>query len=684
MMTLVVTGVGFLINLYATSYMWDDDRDDGGYHRFFAYMCLFSFAMLVLVTASNLPLLFVGWEGVGLASYLLIGFWYSDKGNAAAGKKAFIANRIGDFGLLVAMALLLDSTGALDFGGIGAGYGALLEKAQIWPFFQLPPSLSWLDHRVEVTRATLIALFLFLGCVGKSAQIPLYVWLPDAMAGPTPVSALIHAATMVTAGVYLVCRMSAVFVLSPVAMAIIAGTGAATALLAATIALAQNDIKKVFAYSTVSQLGFMFMAVGAGAFSAGLFHLLTHAFFKAGLFLAAGAVIHAMHTRIHDSAQAQDMRNMGGLRRWMPGTYFTFLACALAIAGFPLTSGFFSKDEILGRVYHGHIRAAGPGRWEAWPWFGPALYVVGILAATMTAFYVFRAFFMTLWGDFKGWKIDADNPPPHNAPRAMTWPLVALGVLALVAGFLNAGMWPFQLTPFERWLDPIFSDTQSLATVQKGGPSENVLMAIAVSAFAVGAGGAFFVYLMKNGAPARLFAEKVPQVYRLVLDKFRIDELYERTIIAALDALAETADDFDRWVVDGIISRVTSAVIALAGTVLRALQTGVVHVYAAVMALGLVGMGWFFVFRPDASVLVRQEAPGRYALEARSGLGYSFRWYSRSPDRPDTDAFGDRRSIEVDVGQSPQRLVRLEVKNAFDRTAIINVDLAGVGREETP
>jgi NADH-quinone oxidoreductase subunit L len=702
MMTLIVTGVGFLITLYATSYMWDDDREDGGYHRFFAYMSLFFFAMLVLVTAANLPVLFVGWEGVGLSSYLLIGFWYSEQANAAAGKKAFIANRIGDFGLLVAMALLLDSTGALDFQGIGAGYGALLERAQVWPIGHLPtsgvfgvfskPALSWLSTPIQPTRATLIAFFLFLACVGKSAQIPLYVWLPDAMAGPTPVSALIHAATMVTAGVYLVCRLSAVFLLSPVAMATIAGTGAATALLAATIGLVQTDIKKVLAYSTVSQLGIMFMGVGVGAFSAGMFHLLTHAFFKAGLFLAAGSVIHAMHARIHDTAQAQDMRNMGGLRKWMPLTHFSFLSCALAIAGCPLTSGFFSKDEILGRVYRARVHAPSLGgevRWEAWTWFGPALYVVGIVAATMTAFYVFRALFLTFWGDFRGWRVDRADPSgetpavraPHESPRSMTWPIVVLALLALEAGFFNAGVY-FHFTPFDDWLAPLFRYTGSIATLREGGPSETLLAAVATGAFALGAGGAYVIYVMKKGEPARLLAEKAPRAYRLVLDKFRVDELYERTVIAALDALAEAAADFDKWVVDGILSRVTSAVVALTGTVLRAFQTGIVHAYAAVMMLGLFAMGWFFVWRPDASVSVQKKAPGLYALEAAPGLGYRFRWYSKSPDRPDTDAFGARRAVEVELPEGQTRSIKLEVKNAFERTAVKSIVLSGSAAQD--
>jgi NADH-quinone oxidoreductase subunit L len=373
------------------------------------------------------------------------------------------------------------------------------------------------------------------------------------------------------------------------------------------------------------------------------------------------------------------MRNMGGLRRWMPRTHFAFLSCALAIAGCPLTSGFFSKDEILGLALKSQIHATTPGepRWEAGPWFGHTLYAVGVIAATMTAFYIFRALFMTFWGDFRGWKVEAGTAAPHESPRAMTVPLIILALFALEVGFLNAGIRPFEFTPFEHWLHPLFADTQSLVKVTKGGPSETLLLAVATAIFALGAGSAYVVYVMNGGAPARLLAEKLPRLYRLVLDKFRVDELYDRTIVAFLNALSEVAADFDTWVVDGIISRVTSALVALAGTLLRAFQTGVVHVYGAVMALGIVGLGWFFVWRPDASMTVEQKVPGHYTLEARPGIGYRFRWYSKSSDRPDTDAFGDRRTIEVDLSDGEPRKVMLEVKNAFERTAIITVDLHG-------
>jgi NADH-quinone oxidoreductase subunit L len=321
-MALVVTGIGFLIHLYSTKYMEEDE----GYHRFFSYLNLFIFAMLVLILGDNLPVLFVGWEGVGLCSYLLIGFWFEEGVNAQAGKKAFITNRIGDFGLLVAMGLLVYYAGALDWSGIDANGQRLVHSVKVWPIGNeipiaqyLPDSwAAWVNEHRHVSVATLVGLALFLGCAGKSAQIPLYVWLPDAMAGPTPVSALIHAATMVTAGVYLVCRLAGVFVLSPAAMFTVAFVGAITAFFAATIALVQNDIKKVLAYSTVSQLGYMFLGVGVGAFASGFFHVVTHAFFKACLFLGAGSVIHAMHARIHDHDASQDMRNMGGLQKYMP------------------------------------------------------------------------------------------------------------------------------------------------------------------------------------------------------------------------------------------------------------------------------------------------------------------------------------------------------------------------------
>jgi NADH-quinone oxidoreductase subunit L len=698
-MMLIITGVGFLIHLYATAYMWDDHRADGGFHRFFAYLNLFCFAMLVLVTGASLPIMFVGWEGVGLCSYLLIGFWYSDDQNAAAGKKAFIANRIGDFGLLVAMALLVAYTGSLDFEGVAGGSAGLLERIQIWPIgpgFSTTGFFSFLSQPVRPTVATVVALALFLGCAGKSAQIPLYVWLPDAMAGPTPVSALIHAATMVTAGVYLICRLPIVFLLSPFAMAVVAFVGALTALFAATIGLAQTDIKKVLAYSTVSQLGFMFLGVGVGAFTAGFFHLLTHAFFKACLFLCAGSVIHAMHARVHDGVASQDMRNMGGLAKYMRLTYLTFGASCLAIAGLPLTSGFFSKDEILYHAAVNHIGAAadpvsGVKRWEAGAGFSWLLYVMGLVAATMTAFYMFRALFLTFWGEFRGWKVnpkyvapeqhghehheepysaDVEGPEPHESPPPMTVPLMVLAALALVGGIFNPGLITGHFAPLEHWLEPVFSGADGFVKVRDDAAKAGVLAIPGVFAFAIGSVGAYWVYVMQRGAPAKELTEKAPGLYRLVLDKWRIDELYERTVLGMVDSLAETAALFDKWFVDGIIARLTSLLVAFLGTILRAVQTGVVHVYAAVMVVGIAVMGWFFVWRPQATAVVREAQPGHYVVEASPGLGYQYRWRVKSPDKPDSEAWSRRQSVEVDVEPGETKLIKVEVKNAFERTAV--------------
>jgi NADH-quinone oxidoreductase subunit L len=729
-MMLVITGVGFLIHLYATSYMWDDARADGGFHRFFAYLNLFVFAMLVLVLGSSLPILFVGWEGVGLCSYLLIGFWYSDDANASAGKKAFIANRIGDFGLLVAMSLLLAYTGALDWHGIGAGSGGLLERIQIWPIGHgmhlkiLGPALeAKLNTPFTPTVATVVGLMLFLGCAGKSAQIPLYVWLPDAMAGPTPVSALIHAATMVTAGVYLVCRLSGVFLLSPIAMAVIAFTGALTAVFAATIGLVQHDIKKVLAYSTVSQLGYMFLGVGVGAFTAGFFHVFTHAFFKACLFLGAGSVIHAMHVQIHDTAASQDMRNMGGLRKWMPLTHATFLVSCLAIAGIPPFSGFFSKDEILFRAFANHIHALGgtaaAPRWEAPMWFGPVLYVMGVAGAVMTAFYMFRAYFLTFWGDFRGWKPNpalapaghghghdahgdldehghdsghdhhdaaahhahdpnAEGPEPHESPWQMTYPLVILGTLAAVAGFLNAGIFHApSLLAMEHWLEPVFKGADEVVKSREGAEHmEAGLAAIGALVGIAGTGIAYFVYMMKNGEPAKQLAQSFPRLYALVYDKWRVDELYDETAIAAVDSLADTSNKFDKWVIDGIIAKLTSAIVAAFGTVLRAVQTGVVHAYAFVMVIGLVGMGWYFV-KPHPNPRIREEHNGKIVLEAAPGLGYEYRWHSKDPTKPDFADWTLLRSVEVEAPPAgTSKVVRLEVRNAFDRVATADIEVA--------
>lgn len=714
-MMLVVTGVGFLIHVYASEYM----RDDKGYWRFFCYLNLFVFSMLVLILGDNLPVLFVGWEGVGLCSYLLIGFWYDKTPNAGAGKKAFIANRIGDFGLLVAMFLLAVYCGALDWDGIQRNANDLVVLNErpgaigLWPIgggefrdiviggITLPLHYLQPDNPWKITAATAVGLMLFLGATGKSAQIPLYVWLPDAMAGPTPVSALIHAATMVTAGIYLICRLSFVFVLSPAVMLIIALTGAATALLAATIAVVQNDIKRVLAYSTVSQLGFMVLGVGVGAFTAGFFHVFTHAFFKACLFLGAGSVIHAMHARIHDEDRSQDMRNMGGLRKYMPLTYWTFAASTLCIIGFPLTSGWFSKDEILAQTLVSTpagvslANADAPWQWPSWaPWL---LWLMGIAAATLTAFYMCRAVFLTFWGDFRGWTIgrpsavaksevdgeEADGVPhddlsrpghaPHESPRSMTIPLLILAAAAIVAGIFNPGalrlaVSTFDFLPLEHWLSPVFADAERGISMAEHGVAhtrEIISLLGAFGAFAIGSGGAYWVYVKEGGRPARELMLKVPRLYRLVLDKWRVDEAYDKTVVSGVDALADTAASVDQGIIDMVLARLTSLAVAAAGTVLRVFQNGVVHVYAAAMAIGVMALGWFFV-TPHAELTVHEQG-GEYTLLAGPGPGYQFRWYPEASSEPQTEDFGSTDTLTVRLEQGKSQTVKLEVKNAFGR-----------------
>ena len=704
-MMLVVTGIGFLIHLYSAAYMWEDPS----FHRFFAYLNLFIFAMLVLILGDSLPLLFVGWEGVGLCSYLLIGFWFTDEKNASAGKKAFIANRVGDFGLLVGMSMLLYYTGALDWAGINAGAQGLLTKVQIWPLGNgLPSFLSFLMPAapIEVYASTLCGLMLFLGCAGKSAQIPLYVWLPDAMAGPTPVSALIHAATMVTAGVYLVCRLSPVFVLSPAAMAVIAATGAATAIFAATIGLVQNDIKKVLAYSTVSQLGYMFLGVGVGAFTDGFFHVFTHAFFKACLFLGAGSVIHAMHARVHDTDASQDMRNMGGLRHHMPYTHATYLVSCLAIAGVPLTAGFFSKDEILAKAYESLV--VGPGgenlkdMWHAGPMFGRTLFFIGILAATMTAFYMFRTYFLTFWGEFKGWKVVAgwkdphhghdhhdhhehfepgqaahhlEGPTPHESPWQMTVPLVVLGSGAILAGFLNAKilgetLHNHSITWLDHWLEPVFVKAMTMVKVPPFEAGHAWGLAVpGMLAAAAGIGFAYYAYVVHQGVPVRDIAAKVPGLHRLLLDKWRVDELYEDTVIGAVDELASTAVLIDKWIIDGILAKLTALIVTGAGHLLRLTQNGRVQMYGAAMVAGTVGIMWFlYVPHPDVAISTDPEGTS-YKVTAGGGVGYSFRWDADGDGQWDSPEFSDGDSVEVKVDPGKMQRVRLEVKNAFGRIA---------------
>jgi NADH-quinone oxidoreductase subunit L len=729
-MMLVVTGVGFLIHLYATEYM----AEDPGFARFFAYLNLFVFAMLVLILADNLPVLFVGWEGVGLCSYLLIGFWYDKMPNAAAGKKAFIANRVGDFGLICGMFLLVWYTGALDWTGIAAGAASLRDThvdsqlVHLWPvgggvydtpFAFLQPGYMQAHHiwilqsitpsaPITISAATAVGLALLLGCTGKSAQIPLYVWLPDAMAGPTPVSALIHAATMVTAGVYLICRLSFIFVMSPFVMMIIACIGAATALFAATIALVQNDIKKVLAYSTISQLGFMFLGVGVGAFTAGFFHVFTHAFFKACLFLCAGSVIHAMHARVHDDDRAQDMRYMGGLRKYMPITYWSFFASTLAIAGCPLTSGFFSKDEILYRAFvdttvNPFTEALTKQNVEVWVpphVLGPMLYLVGLSAAVMTAFYMFRALFLTFWGDFRGWTIgrpsllakeehdggdhheDLSSPgyPPRESRWPMTVPLIVLATCSIVAGFIfNAGPIPIALLhSMDHWLDPVFEPVKNAIIIPEGAEKTAlVLLVPGIAAFFFGSGLAWWMYVSEKGKPARRAADAAPRLHTILLNKWYVDELYDIVVVAAVDALADTCAAFDQFVVDGLIAKVPAFFVAISGSILRAFQTGVVHVYAAFMAIGLAAFGWFFIVpHPVATVASVGTDTGDYVVTAAPGMGYQYRWDADGNGQFDSEHTSNLSSVKVHLDEGQDKNLLIEATSVFGITRQATVPIS--------
>jgi NADH-quinone oxidoreductase subunit L len=707
-MMLVITGVGFLIHLYSSEYMKKDD----GYHRFFAYLNLFCFAMLTLVMADNLAILFVGWEGVGLCSYLLIGFWFDDEKNASAGRKAFIVNRIGDFGLLLAISMIVYYCGTLKWSGIEANAGNLVSAVKVWPIGNLSAdTLPGFIARVIIPAkpvlvygSTLVGLAVFLGCAGKSAQIPLYIWLPDAMAGPTPVSALIHAATMVTAGVYLVARLSFVFVLSPAAMATVAVVGAATAIFAASIGLFQTDLKKVLAYSTVSQLGFMFIGVGVGAFSAGFFHVFTHAFFKACLFLGAGSVIHAMHARIHDTEKSQDMRNMGGLAAHLPLTRWTFLISCLAIAGVPPLAGFWSKDEILWKAFSSKVitdKGTTDMPMWLWPdWLGPAIYWVGIAAATMTAFYMFRAYFMTFHGKFRGWTVvkgwtdpghghghdehhdeegPLEGPVPHESPLAMTVPLLVLATFAFFGGFFNAEATHVKgLESLGHTLEPVFEKASHAIALRSPGieKMELTMMAPGILAFLIGGGLAYVVYYQGGGAQERAFARSFPRFYKLVYDKWRIDELYDVVVVGMVDALADIFLMADKWIIDGILARLSSAVVAAAGTILRAFQTGRVQAYSASMVIGLIGIGWFVV-RPHPTVSIDDKsfrASGQLTLSAAPGLGYRYRWAVAGAPAKEFSATNRELTLTLQPGESKE--VVLEVQNAFNTVARETIPLS--------
>ena len=581
-MALIVTGVGFLIHLYSTSYM----ENDPGYYRFFAYLNLFIFSMLVLILGHSLPILFIGWEGVGLCSYLLIGFWFDQSANASAGKKAFVVNRIGDFGLLVAMALLIRYTGALDWDGMARGSRGLMTEIPIWNGHLFPASFpSFLTESHSVTVATLVGLSLFLGCAGKSAQFPLYVWLPDAMAGPTPVSALIHAATMVTAGVYLVCRMAGIFTLSPAAMFVVACIGAFTALFAATIALKQWDIKKVLAYSTISQLGYMFVGVGTGAISAGVFHLSTHAFFKALLFLGSGSVIFAMHRAYHHAHlhdDAQDMRNMGGLRRWMPWTSALMWIATLAIAGIPPFSGFFSKDEIL---------AAAFARGTAQPiWL--LFWALGLIAALLTAFYMTRMMLYTFHGPNRTG--DGAREHLHEAPWIMTGPLVVLGLLSVAGGLLNIPELYKGSAWLHHWLEPVTAPGAALlpATHVSQG-TEWILVGVAVAVAITGIVGAWRLLKPEELVPAARSPEE-HGFERILRNKWYVDEIYDALIVRPLVWFSREVlwKRIDQGAIDAGAVNGAARGARAAGWANRWLQTGQVGVYVAAFVVGVLLLLW--------------------------------------------------------------------------------------------
>ena len=585
-MILVVTGVGAHIHIFSVGYM----QDDPGYPRYFAYLNLFVFFMLVLVLGANYPVLFVGWEGVGLCSYLLIGFWFNDKVNADAGKKAFIVNRIGDFGFLVAMFMLFANIGVLDFIGVNA-------KA--------------VDLGAGSALVTAICLFMFLGCTGKSAQIPLYIWLPDAMAGPTPVSALIHAATMVTAGVYLIARSAALFSLSPVASLTVAVVGAVTAIFAATIGLKQWDIKKVLAFSTISQLGYMFVGVGVGAYVSGMFHLVTHAFFKALLFLGSGSVIHAMHRAYHTThshEDAQDMRNMGGLRRYLPVTYVLMWIATLAISGVPPLAGFFSKDEILGSVF---ARAQGSTLASA-SWLGIpgnavlySIYVIGLVTALMTAIYMTRMMLYTFHGPNRTGA--EEEPHLHEAPWVMTGPLVVLGILTVVGGWLNLPEVITDIVPIgspgilDRWLEPVVG--AATARVSAGASrvtanTEEMLMGLAVVIAVAG-----IAYAIARLKPAQLVPKRdaIPEegFEGVVANKYYVDEGLDRAIVTPTYAISRNFlwRVVDNGVIDGLLVNGSAALARGFGWIGSRLQTGNVGIYAWVLVVGVVALLGAFTLR---------------------------------------------------------------------------------------
>ena len=535
-MALVVTGVGFLIHVYSVGYM----AHDKGYTRYFTYLNLFTFSMLILVLASNMILMFVGWEGVGLCSYLLIGFWFEKHSAASAGKKAFIVNRIGDAGFILGILFIFLAVGSSEFTAVNQAItGGLIGPG----------------------AATLMAILLFIGATGKSAQLPLYIWLPDAMEGPTPVSALIHAATMVTAGVYMVARMNLLFTFSGTAGNIVALVGALTAIFAATMALTQNDIKRVLAYSTISQLGYMFIGCGVGAYAAGIFHLYTHAFFKSLLFLAAGSVMHALSGEL-------DMRKMGGLRKYLPWTYPTFLIGAIAIAGVPFLSGFFSKDAILTQAY-------AQGQYFVW--------ALGLMGAILTAFYMFRLIFLTFHGKER---LEPEAKKHlHESPKVMTIPLAILAFFSIVAGYIGLPVvLGKKVNIFQNFLEPVIPPA-SEGHLSMG--MEWTLILISVVVALLGIYFAYMFYLKRPGIPHSI-VRRIPGVYKLLYNKYYVDEAYNAVIVNPLVKGSEIVyENFDLAVIDGALNGSASAT-GFFGRALSALQTGYVKDYVLVFLLGAV------------------------------------------------------------------------------------------------
>jgi NADH-quinone oxidoreductase subunit L len=594
-MVLVVTGVGFLIHVYSVGYM----AHEGGYYRYFAYLNIFMFFMLTLVLADNYLVMFVGWEGVGLASYLLIGFWFLKKSATDAGKKAFITNRVGDFGFLIALFLLIKHFGTLDYD-------------RVWKLVSQYP--------VEAAGAgvlTATGLLMLVGATGKSAQIPLYVWLPDAMEGPTPVSALIHAATMVTAGVYMVARSSPIFDRAPDALMAVAIIGTLTAIFAASIGIVQTDIKKVLAYSTISQIGYMFMACGVADYVGGIFHLMTHAFFKALLFLGAGSVIHGL-------GGEQDMRHMGGLRRYLPYTFGCMTVATLAISGIPPFAGFFSKDRIL---------------WSAWISGYHVLWLIGVITAGMTSFYMFRLWFLTFFGEYRGPNTDAANHGhdadakyaaakqaghgdpalsvaalghghPHESPMVMVVPLMILALLSAIGGFAGR---PHSLggsDHFNNFLSPVFQVTgeltgggESTTAPAEGAPEhEDTVTELAFTAISVAVGllgflTAWFLYYKHPELPGRM-AQSLGRLYTLVLDKYRIDELYSAAFIQPIIALSTSVfwKGIDRGLIDGSVDGAAAGAQETSDA-MRQMQSGNIRSYAGWVALGAAAVIAFMVWR---------------------------------------------------------------------------------------